>query len=94
MLLRVWRYDVPTDRREEFEREYGPSGSWARLFAASPGFVATTLYADVESPTSYLTVDRFVDDDAWQRFRADHGGAYRELAKRLRHLTTNQEVLV
>ena len=39
MTVRVWRYDVPADLREEFEREYGPDGSWASLFAASPGFV-------------------------------------------------------
>jgi hypothetical protein len=94
MTIRVWRYDVPTDVREEFEREYGPDGSWARLFAASPGFVATSLYVDVGSPTSYLTVDRFTDDEAWQRFRAGHDTAYQALGERLRYLTTAQEELV
>jgi hypothetical protein len=94
MTVRVWRYDVPTDVREEFEREYGPDGSWARLFAASPWFVATSLYVDVESPTSYLTVDRFADDEAWQQFRAEHDTAYQKIGERLRHLTTAQEDLV
>ena len=47
MAVRVWRYDVPADVREEFEREYGPDGSWARLFAASPGFVVTTAQEDL-----------------------------------------------
>lgn len=94
MMVRVWRYDVPTDVREEFEREYGPDGSWARLFAASPGFIATTLYVEVGSPTSYLTVDRFADDKAWRLFRAEHNIAYQELGERLRHLTVGQEDLV
>jgi hypothetical protein len=93
MMVRVWRYDVPTDVREEFEREYGPDGSWARLFASSPGFVATSLYVEVGSPTSYLTVDRFADDEAWQQFRAEHDMAYREVGERLRHLTVGQEDL-
>ena len=94
MSVRVWRYDVPTDVREEFEREYGPDGSWARLFAASPGFVGTSLYVDVGLPTSYLTVDRFTDDEAWQLFRAEHDTAYQEVGVRLRHLTVAQEDLV
>ena len=94
MRVRVWRYDVPTDVRAEFEREYGPDGSWARLFAASAGFVGTSLYVGVGSPTSYLTVDRFADDDAWQLFRAEHDTAYREVGVRLRHLTTAQEEII
>jgi hypothetical protein len=94
MAVRVWRYDVPADVREEFEREYGPDGSWARLFAASPGFVATNLYVDVGSSTSYLTVDQFADHEAWQQFRTQHDAAYREVGERLRHLTTVQEELV
>ena len=94
MTVRVWRYDVPTDVCDEFELEYGPDGSWATLFATSPGFVATSLYVDVGSPTSYLTVDRFADDQAWQRFRAEHEKAYQEVGERLRHLTTSQEELV
>ena len=94
MMVRVWRYDVSADVRAEFEREYGPDGSWARLFAASRGFVATSLYVEVGSPTSYLTVDRFADDDAWQQFRAEHEVAYQEVGERLRHLTTGQAELV
>lgn len=94
MKVRVWRYDVPPDVQEEFEREYGPNGSWAQLFASSPGFVATGLYVEVESPTSYLTVDQFTDDDAWQDFRTEHDTGYRALGERLRHLTAVQEKLV
>jgi hypothetical protein len=93
MTVRVWRYDVPADLREEFEREYGPDGSWARLFTASPGFVATSLYVEVGSPTHYLTVDRFATHDAWLQFRAQHQEAYEDLGRRLRHLTTAQEEL-
>ena len=94
MKVRVWRYDVPTDVREEFEREYGPEGSWAKLFAASPGFLGTSLYIDVGSATTYVTVDLFADDEAWLLFRAEHDTAYQEIGARLRHLTAAQEDLV
>jgi hypothetical protein len=94
MKTRVWRYQVAAPVREEFEREYGADGSWARLFALSPDFVDTTLYVDVTRRGSYLTVDRFVDDGAWARFRAEHAAAYLELGTQLADLTVEQEELV
>ena len=94
MKVRVWRYDVAPQVREEFEREYGPAGPWASLFALSPGFVDTTLYADVTAPGCYLTVDRFTDEPAWQEFRTAHDAAYQALGVRLQHLTTEQQELV
>lgn len=94
MKVRVWRYRVSAEHRGEFEREYGPHGSWARLFARSPGFVDTTLYADVGSTSSYLTVDRFTDEAAWAAFRSGHAAAYEALGARLAHLTGAQEALV
>ena len=94
MKVRVWRYQVAESIRAEFEREYGLGGSWARLFALSPGFVETRLYADVTTPGADLTVDRFADEQAWQQVQAAHEEEYRSLATRLGHLTAEQEELV
>jgi hypothetical protein len=93
-MVRVWRYQVAPAMRAEFEREYAPDGSWARLFALSPGFVETRLYADVNAPGAYLTVDRFAVQQAWQHVQAEHAEEYRSLATRLGHLTAEQEELV
>ena len=94
MKVRVWRYDVSRDFREEFVREYGPAGSWAALFARSSAFVDTALYVDVTRVGSYLTVDRFVDETGWTRFRKEHDAAYVRLGDELGHLTVAQEELV
>jgi heme-degrading monooxygenase HmoA len=94
VLVRVWRYRVDPQLREEFEREYGPEGSWATLFATAAGFVETTLFRETHSPTTYLTVDRFASKQAWRQFRADNDAAYTALGERLDHLTLEQEELV
>lgn len=94
MKVRVWRYDVAPQSCDEFVREYGPAGSWATLFALSPEFVDTALYADVTRAGSYLTVDRFVDEHGWTRFRLEHDAAYLRLGDALQHLTVAQEELV
>jgi quinol monooxygenase YgiN len=92
--VRVWRYQVPADMREEFEREYGTEGSWAVLFATAEGFVETALYRDARSSTTYLIVDRFVSEQAWLAFRTANDAAYTAIGERLAHLTAEQEELV
>lgn len=93
MFVRVWQYDVAAERVAEFERVYGPDGDWARLFAASPGFVGTELFADVATPGRYLSVDRFTSEAAWQEFRTEHGPAYAALGRATVDLTlTNTEL--
>jgi hypothetical protein len=92
--VRVWRYLVAGKHRAEFEREYGSDGSWAQLFATSPGFVDTALYADTATPGCYLTVDRFESASAWERFLEENATAYAELGERLGHLTVDQQELV
>jgi len=94
MKVRVWRYHVAEEMREEFEREYGTDGSWAVLFATAMGFVETTLYREARSTSTYLTVDRFVSEAAWLRFRRENDAAYTALGERLAHLTLEQEELV
>ena len=86
-MIRVWRYRVASEMREEFELEYGSDGSWAVLFATAAGFVETTLYREARAASTYLTVDRFVSEDAWRRFRSDNDAAYTALGERLAHLT-------
>jgi hypothetical protein len=93
MKVRIWRYDVAPNVRDEFVREYGPHGSWAALFAQSPEFVDVTLYANVTNAGSYLTVDRFADEDGWNQFRLEHDAEYQRLGDALQHLTIAQEEL-
>lgn len=88
MLVRVWQYDVVPGAEAEFEREYGRDGSWARLFAAEPGYLDTELFRSVGIPRRYLTVDRFSDAGAWDRFLARHRGAYDALDARCAGLTS------
>jgi heme-degrading monooxygenase HmoA len=87
MLVRVWQYDVVPGAEAAFEQEYGRDGSWARLFAAEPGYLDTELFRSVAVPGRYLTVDRFSDAGAWRRFLVRHRAAYDALDARCARLT-------
>ncbi len=92
-LTRVWQYDVRPGTEQEFEDVYRTDGSWARLFSASDGYLGTELFRSLDVPGRYLTVDRFVDLEAWQRFWSEHRSAYERLDERCAGLTVAEQEL-
>jgi hypothetical protein len=43
----LWEFRVPEARRSEFERHYGPDGTWATFFRQSPAALSkrTSLWS-------------------------------------------------
>jgi heme-degrading monooxygenase HmoA len=91
--LRIWKYDVDASRAADFEDAYGPDGAWAQLFSGCDGFLGTELFARVDEPGRYLTVDRFTSAAAWQNFLAELGEAYAELDRRTEGITLDEREL-
>jgi heme-degrading monooxygenase HmoA len=94
MLIRVWQYDVRADGLARFEAAYRGDGDWAALFGQNRGFVGVDLYASVDTPGRYLTVDRFESSDAWNEFLGRHRAAYDELDARMQELTVDERELL
>lgn len=68
----VWRF-VAKDR-SEFERHYGPDGTWAGFFRRDPEFVRTELLRGEEN--EYLTLDYWSSEEAFAAFRARNLAEY------------------
>ena len=90
VLVRIWQYDVVFGQETQFERFYGPTGSWAQLFARSADHLGTELYRAVGQPGRYLTVDRFTSTAAWRQVLEEHGEDYDALDSRCAELTTSE----
>ena len=43
MYVILWRFRPVVGQESEFERAYGPSGEWARLFRRDEGYLGTEL---------------------------------------------------
>jgi heme-degrading monooxygenase HmoA len=82
-------------REGEFERAYGPSGAWARLFGREEGYLGTELLLrrSEEGSREYLTLDRWVSRGAYEDFLARRGGEYRRLDRRMERLTEEETLL-
>lgn len=92
--MRVWKYEVRASEVDAFVAAYGPSGTWAELFARAKGYAGTRLFRDVDRPGQFLTVDRWADAACWETFLARWGNDYRDVDERLNGLAAGGEVVV
>ena len=75
----TWRFQVKPDRVEEFRTEYGPDGSWVRLFRLGDGYVKTDLLPSKTNPFEFTTVDYWTSQEAFDTFKAAHREEYKRL---------------
>lgn len=90
MFSTVWRFSVRRELIAEFERHYGPEGTWVQLFTTAPGYIDTALYRDTARDGEYVTIDRWVDEQAFRAFRESHGSQYEQLDRELAPLTAKE----
>ena len=95
MYVILWRFRPAVGREGEFERAYGPSGQWARLFGREDGYLGTELLLrrSEDGSREYLTLDRWVSRGAYESFRSRQGEEYGRLDRRLEELS-EEETLV
>ena len=92
MFVTVWKFVVKPGSATEFERHYGPEGTWAALFRQSSGYVRTELFRGDDN--AYLTIDYWVNADAFRDFRDAHGADYERLDAQMESLTEREEAIV
>ena len=89
----IWEFSVLPSRVDEFERHYGPAGTWVRLFRRSKGFVETLLLRDSDDPLRYVTIDRWRSAEHYSEFQSQYKREYEELDARCEALTTQERSL-
>ena len=75
MFAILYEYKYNPDRLGDFLAAYKPDGEWAKLFADKPGFIETHLVRIVGSGT-YITVDMWESEAAYESFLATHAEEY------------------
>jgi len=86
----LWKYQVRPERLREFERIYGPGGDWAQFFAQGKGYLGTALLADPERSGRYFTLDYWVSQEAFKRFREQNKARYEAIDQRCAALTERE----
>jgi heme-degrading monooxygenase HmoA len=86
----IWEFRVSPKQAQAFETAYGADGDWAHLFARAEGFVDVRLLKCLDQNGRYLTVDRWVSQDAYKAFRAQFADEYAALDARLEGLAVHE----
>ena len=90
MFIVVWQFEIAEEKIAAFEAAYGPEGPWSQLFHSSPDFLGTELLRDAYIAGSYLTIDRWTNEEAFRAFRKTHDAEYESLDRSCDPLTTRE----
>ncbi len=90
MFVVVWQFEIAEEKVPAFEAAYGPEGNWAQLFRSSADYRGTELLRDVYIAGSYLTIDRWVSEEAFRTFRKENDAAYEALDRTCDALTQRE----
>ena len=90
MYCYVWSFTVRPEYVDEFQVAYGPTGDWARFFASDPGYIRTSLLADRQNPTRFLTLDFWSSYEACVSFREGFSSQFEALDKSFERFTTEE----
>jgi heme-degrading monooxygenase HmoA len=91
MYMIVWTFRPRPGRAADFEREYGPAGSWAALFRDAPGYLGTDLLRAANGSDQYLTVDRWESSAAYEAFLVARRTEYEAMDHACEALTVSEE---
>lgn len=89
----VWSYRVPRENTAEFIRLYGRGGTWVALFERGEGYIDTSLYRDSRNAERFITVDRWVSEESYSRFRQKFAEEFEQLDRQGGDLTVEEAFL-
>lgn len=83
----IWRYEVRPELIDQFVEHYRPGGTWTRLFARADGYIDTQLLRARDEANVFITIDRWRDYEAFERFRQEYGSEFERIDQRCEELT-------
>ena len=86
----VWEFRINSRTEAEFERHYGPDGSWAQFFRGSKAYIRTELTRDVADRLRFITLDYWQSQEEFEGFREQNLGEYQRLDKEFEGLTEQE----
>jgi hypothetical protein len=89
----MWEFVVKPGMEARFEQVYGASGEWARLFQQDKNNLGTELNRGQGVSPRYTTLDFWLSEEAYERFRTEHLVEYQEIDRRCEQLTESERKL-
>jgi heme-degrading monooxygenase HmoA len=88
--LIIWEFQVRAGMEQGFERVYGSDGDWARLFIQDESYFGTHLVRSLNHERTYVTLDFWRSQPAYDKFRKRHFVKYTALDQKCEDLTESE----
>jgi quinol monooxygenase YgiN len=79
MITIVWQYTINPEHRDSFLSYYNAAGEWVKIFRQAKGYIDTELLESTLSNESFMTIDRWTSEAAYDEFLKEHAVQYGEL---------------
>jgi hypothetical protein len=88
--LTMWEFQVREGMEKRFARVYGSDGDWTRLFGQDESYIRTELIHDSKGERTYLTLDFWTSQKAYNSFRRKHLAKYQALDQKCGEMTESE----
>jgi heme-degrading monooxygenase HmoA len=88
--LIIWEFQVRAGMEKRFEQVYGAEGDWARLFEQDESYIATELIHDLKGSKTYVTLDFWTSQEAYDAFRKRQRTKYKALDEKCEKMTESE----
>jgi hypothetical protein len=87
----IWRYKIKPENKERFEYEYGPRGTWFKLFSESINYAGSYLSRSEEEAGTYILIDTWTDKKSYEDFKDENRETYNRLSSGFEKLYEREE---
>ncbi len=87
----IWKYKIKPESKEKFEREYGPRGTWFKLFSQSINYAGSFLNKSEEEADTYILIDTWTDKKSYEDFKEKNREVYDRLSAQFENLYEREE---
>jgi heme-degrading monooxygenase HmoA len=88
--LVMWEFQVRAGMEKRFEKAYGSDGDWVRFFRRNESYITTELIHASQAGRTYVTLDYWTSQEAYEDFRKQHLGKYETLDQKCQELTESE----
>jgi hypothetical protein len=87
----IWKYKIKPENKEKFEYEYGPTGTWFKLFSKSGSYTGSFLNRMEEEDNVYILIDTWWDKESYENFMEKNREVYNRLSAQFENLYEQEE---
>jgi heme-degrading monooxygenase HmoA len=86
----IWEFQVRKGMERKFESVYGANGDWVRLFKQNECYIQTELIRDLRKDRTYLTLEFWTSQEAYEAFRKQHFAKYKAIDQKCEIVTSRE----